>query len=147
VASFAGSSTPTREGRPRIGPRTYWRRTAATVNVHRQMQAFEAKPPPLTTGPEGVIRVSGTRVSLETVVYAFDSGSTAEEIVQQYPSLSLSNVYAIISYVLDNRESVDAYVAERRKLADALRAEIEARWPSHGLRARLLARGAKAPGG
>lgn len=111
------------------------------------MQAFEAKPPPLTTGSEGVIRVSGTRVSLETVVYAFDSGSTAEEIVQQYPSLSLGNVYAVISYVLDNRESVDEYVARRRAVADALRAEIEARWPPQGLRERLLARGAKAPGG
>jgi uncharacterized protein (DUF433 family) len=110
------------------------------------MQAFEAKPP-LTTGPEGVIRVSGTRVSLETVVYAFDAGSTAEEIVQQYPSLSLGNVYAIISYVLDNRQGVDEYVARRREQTNALRGEIEARWPPEGLRARLLARGAKAPGG
>lgn len=111
------------------------------------MQAFEAKPPPLGSGLEGVIRVLGTRVSLETVVYAFDSGSTAEEIVQQYPSLSLGNVYAVISYVLDNRQSVDEYVARRRAEADALRAEIEARWPPQGLRERLLARGAKAPGG
>ena len=111
------------------------------------MQAFEAKPPPLTTGPEGTIRVSGTRVSLETVVYAFDAGSTAEEIVEQYPSLSLSNVYAVISYVLDNRQSVDAYVARRREETDALRAQIETRWPPNGLRARLLARGSKAPGG
>jgi uncharacterized protein (DUF433 family) len=111
------------------------------------MQAFEAKPPPLTTEPEGVIRVSGTRVSLETVVYAFDAGSTAEEIVQQYPSLSLGNVYAVISYVFDNRQAVDEYVARRRQQTDALQAEIEARWPPHGLRARLLARGAKAPGG
>jgi uncharacterized protein (DUF433 family) len=111
------------------------------------MQAFEAKPPPLTTGPEGVIRVSGTRVSLETVVYAFDSGSTAEEIAQQYPSLSLGSVYAVISYVLDNRQSVDDYVARRRQEADALRVDIEAHWPPQGFRARLLARGAKAPGG
>ena len=125
-----------------------WRGTAATAIVRcKQMQAFEAKPPPLTTGPEGAIRVSGTRVSLETVVYAFDVGGTAEEIVQQYPSLSLGNVYAIISYVLDNRQSVDEYVARRREQADTLQGEIEARWPPQGLRARLLARGAKAPGG
>src|SRR6187551_1184173 len=74
------------------------------------MQAFEARLPPLTNGPDGVIRVAGTRVSLETVVYAFDAGSSAEEIVEQYPSLSLSNVYAVISYALDNRQSVDEYV-------------------------------------
>jgi len=71
------------------------------------MQAFEPRLPPLTTGPDGVIRVAGTRVSLETVVYASDAGSSAEEIVEQYPSLSLSNIYAVISYALDNRQSVE----------------------------------------
>ena len=110
------------------------------------MQAFEAKVPPLTTGPEGVIRVAGTRVSLETVVYAFDAGSSAEEIAEQYPALSLGNVYAVIAYLLDNRDSVDVYVAARREKAEALRGEIEERWPAQGLRARLLARQAKAPG-
>jgi uncharacterized protein (DUF433 family) len=111
------------------------------------MQAFEPRLPPLTTGPDGVIRVAGTRVSLETVVYAFDAGSSAEEIVEQYPTLSLSNVYAVISYALDNRQSVDEYVALRRQGTDALRAEIETRWPAHGLRDRLLARSKKASPG
>jgi hypothetical protein len=47
------------------------------------MQAFEARPPPLTRGPDGVVRVTGTRVPLETLVTAFDAGATAEEIAQQ----------------------------------------------------------------
>ena len=111
------------------------------------MQAFEPRLPPLTTGPDGVIRVAGTRVSLETVVYAFDAGSSAEEIVEQYPTLSLSNVYAVISYALDNRQRVDEYVALRRQETDALRAQIEKRWPAHGLRDRLLARSKKASPG
>ena len=111
------------------------------------MQASEAKAPPLTNGPEGIIRVAGTRVSLETVVYAFEAGSSAEEIAEQYPSLTLGAVYAVIAYVLDNRASVDAYVAARRGKADALRGAIEERWPAEGLRARLLSRQAKAPGG
>ena len=111
------------------------------------MQAFEPRLPPLETGPDGGIRVGGTRVSLETVVYAFDAGSSAEEIVEQYPSLSLSKVYAVISYALDNRHSVDEYVALRRQGTDALRTEIEQRWPAHGLRDRLLARSKKASPG
>jgi len=111
------------------------------------MQAFEPRLPPLTTGPDSVIRVAGTRVSLETIVYAFDAGSSAEEIVEQYPTLSLSNVYAVISYALDNRQSVDEYVALRRQGTDALRAQIEKRWPAHGLRDRLLARSKKASPG
>ena len=77
------------------------------------MQAFEAKPPPLTTGPDGAVRVTGTRVSLETIVTAFDAGATAEEIAQQYASVDLASVYAVISYVLDHRREVDEYVMRR----------------------------------
>jgi Protein of unknown function (DUF433) len=47
------------------------------------MQVFEARLPPLTTGSDGVVRVTGTRVPLETIVTAFDGGATAEEIAQQ----------------------------------------------------------------
>ena len=55
---------------------------------------------PLGTGADGVIRVAGTRVTLETVVEAFRDGATAEEIVQQYPSLFLADVYQILGYYL-----------------------------------------------
>ena len=104
------------------------------------MQAFEARPPPLTTASDGSVRLTGTRVSLETIVATFDAGATAEEIVQQYPSVDLASVYAVIAYVLDHRAEVDAYVADRRNAADRLRGEIEAALPASGLRARLLAR-------
>ena len=52
---------------------------------------------PLQTDADGVIRVGGTRVTLETVVEAFQQGATAEEIVQQYPSLALAEVYAVLA--------------------------------------------------
>ena len=111
------------------------------------MQAFESKPPPLVTGPDAVIRVTGTRVQLETIVLAFDAGATAEEIVQQYPSVDLRAVYAVISYVLDNRKLVDEYVATRHAAADAARAQVERRFPPDGIRARLLARRSRATPG
>jgi len=44
-----------------------WPGAVVPAIVHL-MQAFEPKLPPLTTGPDGAIRVAGTRVSLETVV-------------------------------------------------------------------------------
>ena len=40
---------------------------------------------PLATDADGVIRVAGTRVTLDTVWSAFESGASAEEIVEQYP--------------------------------------------------------------
>jgi uncharacterized protein (DUF433 family) len=104
------------------------------------MQAFDAKPPPLTTGQDGTVRIAGTRVSLETIVIAFDAGATAEEIVQQYPSLELASVYAVIAYVLDHRRDVDGYIAQRLGEVRALRAHIEGQAPAGGIRERLLAR-------
>jgi hypothetical protein len=47
-------------------------------------------PVPLEFGDDGVIRVRGTRVTLETVLSAFADGVTAEEIAQRYPSISLA---------------------------------------------------------
>jgi len=53
---------------------------------------------PLQADADGVIRVAGTRVTLETLIAAFSDGATAEEIVQQYPSLTLADVYSVIGY-------------------------------------------------
>lgn len=52
-----------------------------------------AEAPPLLTDTDGAVRVGGSRVTLDTVVSAFDRGHTAEEIQQQYPTLSLADVY------------------------------------------------------
>ncbi|MEW5830264.1 MAG: DUF433 domain-containing protein, partial [Chloroflexota bacterium] len=49
---------------------------------------IETQPLPLAVDIDGVVRISGTRVTLDTVIYAFLDGATAEEIAQQYPSLS-----------------------------------------------------------
>lgn len=61
---------------------------------------IESPPVPLNIDMDGVIRVGNTRVTLDTVVAAFKEGATAEEIVWQYPSLSLADVYAVIGYYL-----------------------------------------------
>jgi uncharacterized protein (DUF433 family) len=59
-------------------------------------------------------------VSLETIVYAFDRGATPEEIIESYPTLDLGATYAILAYVLDNREDVDRHMERRRSEADQL---------------------------
>ncbi len=87
-----------------------------------------------------MLRVSGTRVTLDSIVAAFDLGATPEEIVQRYPSVDLASAYALIAYVLRNRESVDVYLKERSGAALEVQTEIEARFPPDGVRARLLAR-------
>ena len=95
---------------------------------------------PLASDVDGVVRIGGTRVTLDTVVRAFLRGSTAEEITGQYPSLSLSDVYATISYYLQHREEVGKYLEKRREYAKAVREQNEKRFNQRGIRAKLLAR-------
>ena len=95
---------------------------------------------PLTVDAHGVMRVGNTRVTLDTVIAAFADGATAEEIVQQYPSLHLADVYSVIGYYLRHAAEVDAYLQQRRVQRDAVRQQNEARFDPHGVRDRLLAR-------
>jgi len=104
------------------------------------MQAFDASPPPLSEDEHGVLRVGGTRVSLESVVTAFDRGASAEEIVDSFPTLNLAAVYGTLAYVLTNRDRVDEYLSRRKNEVAALQAEAERRFPADGLRDRLLSR-------
>ena len=59
---------------------------------------------------DGVYRIAGTRVSLDTVVYAFLRGQTAEGIAQSLPALTLEQVYGALTYYLANQATVDAYL-------------------------------------
>jgi uncharacterized protein (DUF433 family) len=95
---------------------------------------------PLVTDADGVVHIGGTRVTLDTVVAAFDDGATAEEIVHQYPALQLADVYAVITYYLRQRSEVEAYMRQRREQAGEVRRQNEARFDPHGVRDRLLAR-------
>ena len=98
------------------------------------------EPVPLKLDSNGVIRVGGTRVTLDTVVATFNEGATAEEIAVDYPSLNLADVYAVISYYLRKRADVDAYLSTRQQQAKQTRQQNEARFDPHGIRDRLLAR-------
>jgi uncharacterized protein (DUF433 family) len=101
---------------------------------------IEAPPVPLRTDEHGVLRVGKTRVPLDTVVYAFNQGASAEEIVMSYPSLELGGVYAVVNYYLHNRTEVDAYLSQREAESSRIKKENEKRFPPKGIRARLLAR-------
>ena len=95
---------------------------------------------PLMTSEDGTIRVGRTRVRLDTLVYAFNEGYTAEEIVTQYPALALSDVYAVIAYYLNDRTAVDAYIAAREEKARAMQTEIESKPAYRAFRQQLLER-------
>jgi uncharacterized protein (DUF433 family) len=95
---------------------------------------------PLYMDAHGVIRVKGTRVVLDRVIHAYNEGTSAEEIVQQYTTLQLADVHTVIGYYLRHKDEVDTYLVKQEQLAEELRRKIEADFPPDGIRERLLAR-------
>lgn len=103
--------------------------------------AIQPETPPLRTDPDGTIRVGKSRIVLERIVRAFQDGATPQSIADNYPTVTLADVYGVIAYYLRHRAEVDVYVAERERQANELQRRIEAEYGSQeGLRGRLLDR-------
>ncbi len=78
---------------------------------------------------DGTFRVIGTRVSLDSIVYAFWAGRTAEGIAQFFPVLTLEQVYGALTFYLANKSEVDACMAEAKSEFEALRKESREKDP------------------
>jgi uncharacterized protein (DUF433 family) len=102
--------------------------------------SLEAEALPLVADADGVIHLGRTRVTLDTLVAAFSEGATPEEIVQQYPSLNLADVYQVLGYYLRRRSEVEAYLLERRSQSKRVQKQNESQFDPQGVRDRLLAR-------
>lgn len=80
------------------------------------------------------IRVKGTRVGVETILYEYLHGSQSPEaIAARYPSLTLEQVYATITYYLHNREAMHQYLANCLEQGRRMR-ELQRQQPSAAVR-------------
>ena len=70
---------------------------------------------------EGGYWIAGTRVSLDSVVYAFLRGAAPESIAQSFPVLSLEEVYGAIAFYLANRAELDSAFADNDREFGRLR--------------------------
>jgi uncharacterized protein (DUF433 family) len=77
---------------------------------------------------DGQYRVTDTRVSLDSIVYAFLEGKSAESIALSYPVLTLEEVYGAIAFYLSDRDTIDAYL-RREEDFDQLLEEARANDP------------------
>jgi uncharacterized protein (DUF433 family) len=102
--------------------------------------AVDPEPVPLARDEHGAWRVGGTRVTLETLVAAFDRGDSPEEIHEQYPTVALGDVYAVLTYCVRHRALVETYLDERERAGAEVRARVEHEFSPDGLRARLVGR-------
>jgi uncharacterized protein (DUF433 family) len=73
--------------------------------------------------------VQGTRVSLDSVVYAFLRGESSDGIGESFPALSLEQVYGAIAFYLAHRESIDSYLQEGKAEFARLRDEARRKHP------------------
>lgn len=99
--------------------------------------AIQAEPVPLMADADGVLRVGGTHVPLDTVVRAFEWGATAEEIAVRFDTLRLADIYAVIGYCLRHRDEIAAYMAQREQAAQDTRKDVAALTAEAGIRQRL----------
>jgi uncharacterized protein (DUF433 family) len=99
-----------------------------------------AEPVPFVVDADGVARVGGTRVTLDTVVRAFKRGDAAEEIAASYSPLALAEVYAVIAYYLRHEPDVEAYLRRRQQQSDDVHELIASRSDRREIRERLRAR-------
>ena len=70
------------------------------------------------TQVDGAYRVAGTRVSLDSLVYLFREGLSAESMVESYEALTLEQVHGALAFYLANRSLIDAYIEEGSRLSE-----------------------------
>jgi uncharacterized protein (DUF433 family) len=76
---------------------------------------------------EGAYRIAGTRVSLDSVVYAFRRGASPESIQRSFPLLTLEQIYGAIAFYLAHVEEIDRYLlAGEEEFEEMRRASREA---------------------
>lgn len=71
----------------------------------------------------GVMRVGKTRLMLDAIVAGFEHGHSPETIQQQFPVLSLQEVYGAITFYLAHLGEVKDYLKRQDALWETLRAE------------------------
>jgi uncharacterized protein (DUF433 family) len=64
---------------------------------------------------DGTYYVTGTRVSLDSLVYAFGRGESPETIRQNFDTLQLDEVYGAIAWYLRHQSEVDSYLIRQRE--------------------------------
>ena len=72
---------------------------------------------------DGGYWITGTRISLDSVIYAFLRGASPESIAQSFPLLTLEQVYGAITFYLSHRDEIDAYLAQGEADFEVMRKE------------------------
>jgi uncharacterized protein (DUF433 family) len=67
---------------------------------------------------EGAYQIGDTGVSLDSLIYLFREGMSAESMVESYAALTLEQVHGALAFYLANQKAIDAYLAEGQRAAE-----------------------------
>lgn len=102
---------------------------------------------PFRLTDDGTIRIGDSRVSLESVIYHYKLGASPEEISQKFPAVDLADVYASITYYLNNQATVEEYLRQQETNGGAVEERINSDPQNQKqlaeLRSRILVRQSK----
>lgn len=90
------------------------------------------------------MRVTGSRVTLDSIVRQFKNGATAEQIQEDFPCVTLRDIYSVIAHYLQHTRAVEDYLCEQAQAAGETRRELEGGMDAGGLWERLRQRRAHA---
>ena len=85
---------------------------------------------PLTQDERGSIRVTGSRVTLDTIVHRYQVGDTIEQIHEGFPTVSVAQIIAILDWYHSHQVEADEYLEEGEAESQRLLREIDAQ-PGH----------------
>lgn len=60
----------------------------------------------------GKARINGTRIAVEHIAIAYNSGQSIDEIVESYQGITHADVFAALAYYYDHKEEVDAMIKQ-----------------------------------
>jgi uncharacterized protein (DUF433 family) len=90
------------------------------------MTAIEAiQTVPLTQTPEGVIRITDTRVPFDTILHHYQRGVSPEEITNRFSAVSLGQVHAGMAYCLSHQAELDAYLQKQESVGAVLLKQLK----------------------
>lgn len=69
--------------------------------------------------------VTGTRISLDSVIYRFHEGLSPESIRQCFPLLNLEQIYGAIAFYLANKTEVDDYLTTEEEAFETMSQPLE----------------------
>ena len=95
---------------------------------------------PLESWEDGTIRITGSRVTLDSIIHHFKLGATAEQIQDSFPSLALREIYGAIFYYLEHTSVVEEYLHQQEAAEEETRRELETRPDTSALRERIRQR-------